>query len=478
MLDATTLGDFGSLRRIHRPFSSVSTKPGALRGRQPVGSGSPDLPVIPRSERRLVSVDSSVDTDIVPLFPPNTTITRDGTLAVGGCRLDDLAREFGTPTFVVDESGLRSQARAFAQGLDGRRPGSQVAFASKSFPARAIYRLMADEGLLIDVAGGGELVMALDADVAPESIVLHGNAKTDSELTMALDAGVGTIVIDSLPEIERIESLAAASTRVMLRVQPGVDPRTQAAISTGHRGSKFGVRLEQVAEAVTAISRSRHLELEGIHLHLGSQMLDLNPWVEAIKVISGLGTFDVYDVGGGLGVRYTRAETAPTVDDYLDTLVQAAADYLPDSARLIIEPGRALVARSTSTIYRVVTVKPGDPTFVAVDGGMADNFEASTYFGQPFDATVVTRLGGQTLVNVVGRQCESGDQLAPQVLLDEPAVGDVIALPMTGAYTHTLANNYNGALRPAIVFVRDGQAHPVVRRDTYADLLARELPWP
>lgn len=423
-------------------------------------------------------MNRSTDAELLTLFPPTTTTTEGGGLVVGGCQLADVAHQFGTPVFVVDEVGLRSQARKFREGLASRRPRSSVAFASKSFPCRAVYGLMADEGLLIDVAGGGELRLALSADVDASRIVVHGNAKTDAEIGMALEAGVAGIVIDGLDEIDRINRMAGRTQRVLLRVQPGVDPRTHAAISTGQRGSKFGIPLDRIADAISAVSAASHLDLEGLHLHLGSQMLDLQPWQEAVEVVSKLGTFDVYDLGGGLGVRYTREESAPSIDAWLDLIAGAAERHLPDSATVVIEPGRSLVAHSTTTVYTIVTVKEGEPTFVAVDGGLADNFEASTYIGQRFEARMVERGDGDRLVNVVGRQCESGDTLAMKVQLASPHAGDLLAIPMTGAYTHTLVNNYNGALRPPIVFCRDGQAHPVVRRDTYDDLLARELPWP
>ncbi|MEO8329968.1 MAG: diaminopimelate decarboxylase [Candidatus Nanopelagicales bacterium] len=415
---------------------------------------------------------------LLQLFPDTASLAPDGSLTVGDCRLDTIAEKFHTPVYVVDELSMRRQARRYVDGLERRRPGSRVAFASKSFPCRAVYRLMADEGLLIDVAGGGELVMALDAGVDPSTIVLHGNAKTNAELRMALDAGVGTIVIDGLAEITRLARLTTREQRVLLRVQPGVDARTQAAISTGHRGSKFGVPVELVPEALDTIEQSTWLRLDGLHLHLGSQMLEVEPWREAIQIVAAFGGLHTYDLGGGLGVQYTRDQPAPTIDAYLDTVTAAAKEHLPDDAHLVIEPGRSLVAQSTVTVYRVVTVKTGDPTFVAVDGGMADNFEASTYVGQRFEATMVDRVGGGDVVELVGRQCESGDRLASSIRLNKPAAGDLVVMPMTGAYTHTLANNYNGALRPAVIFCREGIATAVVRRDTYDDLLAREIPWP
>lgn len=416
--------------------------------------------------------------DLLALFPDTSQIAADGSLTVGGCRLADIADEFETPVYVIDEESLRAQAKRYRQGLETRRPGSRVAFASKSFPCRAAYRLMADEGLLIDVAGAGELILALDAGVDPAAIVVHGNAKTDAELRLAVESGVGTIVIDGIEEISRIEKLATSTQRVLLRIQPGVDPKTAAAVSTGQRGSKFGVRLEEVPEAVARIRACPSLHLEGLHLHLGSQLLQIEPYLAAMEVISSLGRFEVYDLGGGLGVQYTRDQPAPSVEHYLDAITTAARRLLPDDAQIVLEPGRSLVARAGITLYRVIARKPGEPTFVAVDGGIADNFEASLYVGQRFEATLVDRVGGGSPVELVGRQCESGDRLASQVPLRDPVPGDLVAMPMTGAYTHTLANNYNGALRPAIVFCRNGVARAVVRRDTYEDLLARELPWP
>jgi diaminopimelate decarboxylase len=416
--------------------------------------------------------------ELLALFPETTGLAGDGSLVIGGCRLDELAGEFGTPVYVVDELALRRRAQRYRRGLESRRPGSRVAFASKAFPCRAVYRLLAEEGLLVDVAGGGELLLALSAGVDPASIVLHGNAKTDAELALAFDAGVGTIVIDGVDEIERLERRSARRQKVLLRILPGVDPGTHAGISTGQRGSKFGVPLEEAPRAIERLRASRSLQLEGLHLHLGSQILDLEPYREATRVVAALGAFDVYDLGGGLGVQYRRGEPAPALEDYLDAVTAAARLHLPDASRLVLEPGRSLVASSTATVYRIVTVKRGDPTFVAVDGGIADNFEASVYMGHRFDATLVARVGGGEPVELVGRHCESGDRLASQVPLCDPRPGDLVAMPMTGAYTHTLANHYNGALRPAVVFCREGVARAVVRRDTWDDLLARELPWP
>ncbi len=417
----------------------------------------------------------SIDPDLLSLFPASTAMDADGALTIAGLGLSTLAHQFGTPVQIVDETALRQRARHFADGLTRRRPGSSVAFASKSFPCTAIYRVMAEEGLHIDVAGAGELITALKAGVPAGQIVLHGNAKTDHELGLAVEAGVGTVVIDGWDDISRLERLGSSPHSVLLRVIPGVDAPTMAAISTGHHGSKFGLALDEARRAITHMQTSDRFDVRGIHLHIGSQILTVDAFAEAVAAVADLGTFDVYDVGGGLGVRYHRADKAPTVDEYLDTITEAASTHLPDAAELWIEPGRSLVAQSAVTLYRVVTVKRGSPTFVAVDGGIADNMEASTYVGTRFDAVLADRPGGVDLVELVGRQCESGDLFASDLPLDVPQVGDVVAVPVTGAYTYTLLSNYNGALRPPVVFVQNGSARLVVRRETYDELTARDV---
>ena len=417
------------------------------------------------------------DRDLLPLFPEHSSITPDGELVIGGVAASDLAERFGTPAYIVDEAGLRDQARRFASGLAARHPNSEVVFASKSFPCLAAYRLFAAEGLSIDVAGSGELVMALAAGVRPERMYLHGNAKTTAELTMALDAGVATVVVDNFDDIDRLEQLARHKQQVLIRIIPGVAPETHESQSTGGEDSKFGLPLDQAADAIARIRASRHLRLDGLHLHIGSQILDTEPFARAVEAVAVLGEFGVYDVGGGLGVRYTLTDKAPSVEQYLDTLAGAAHTYLPQGAKLVIEPGRSLVARSCVTLYRVSTVKHTGRTFVAVDGGMADNLDVSLT-GQPFEAALATRMAepAEEVVDLVGRQCESGDRLVAGLRIPAPAVGDLVAMPVTGAYTYTLANNYNGALKPPIVFCRDGQALLVAERETHEHVLALHRP--
>jgi diaminopimelate decarboxylase len=412
--------------------------------------------------------------DVLDLFPPGAAVDGDGELVVGGCRLRDLAAEFGTPAYVVDEGALRERAREYRDELRARWADSLAIFASKASPCTAVLRAVAEEGLGCDVAGAGELVHALAAGVDPARIYLHGNAKTDEDLWRALDAGVGTVVIDNLDDVDRLERLTEREQGVLVRVIPGVRPDTHAAVATGQDDSKFGLAPADARAAIERLRASDRLRLDGLHVHIGSQILDAQPFGRAVEALAALGEFAVYDLGGGLGARYTYADRPPSVAEYLDVLVGAAREHLPAGARLAIEPGRSLVARAGVTLYRVVTVKRGARTFVAVDGGMADNLEVSLY-GQRFEATVADRVGGGEPVDLVGRHCESGDVLSAGVALREPRVGDVVAVPATGAYCFTMRNGYNGALRPPVVFVRDGEARLVVRRERYDDLLRLDV---
>jgi diaminopimelate decarboxylase len=244
--------------------------------------------------------------------------------------------------------------------------------------------------------------------------------------------------------------------------------------ATGQNDSKFGLSIDDAKVAIARLKASKKLRLDGLHLHLGSQIMSTEPFIQSLQAIASLGEFSVYDLGGGLGVRYTYKDNPPSIEEYLDALIGAARKYLPANAKIMIEPGRSMVADAAVTLYRVVTIKHSARTFVAIDGGMADNLEVSLY-GQRFEATVATRVGGGELYSLVGRHCESGDILIDGVKLVDPKIGEIIAVPVTGAYCLTMANNYNGARRPPVVFCKDGVARPVVRRETYDDLLARDL---
>ncbi len=415
--------------------------------------------------------------DLLGLFPPGSRLDDDGTLVVGGCRLDDVAARFGTPAIVVSEGALRQRARDYLSAFRSRWPRTDVAFASKAFPCTAVQAVMATEGLHLDVAGGGEIVGALRAGADPATLVLHGNAKTDEELEMAVHHGVGLVVVDNVDDIDRLERLVPAGRRqaCLVRVIPGIDAATHASQATGHAGAKFGLAPDDARAAIRRIERSRVLRLDGVHTHVGSQLLDIDQLAAAVAPIAALGEFDTYDLGGGLGVQYTYAEAAPSLDAYAETMVARARAMLPAGSRLIVEPGRSMVAAAACTVYRVTTVKRGHVVHVAVDGGMGDNLEVSLT-GQRFEATIVDRVGGGETVTVVGRHCESGDQLVDRVALQDPAVGDLLAVPVTGAYTYTMSNQYNGARRVPVVFVGDGRSRLVVRRDTWEDLFSRDVP--
>lgn len=419
--------------------------------------------------------DTAAD-DLIGLFPPGTQQDSDGTLMVGGCRLDDIAEQFGTPAIVVDEGALRQRAADYLAAFRERWPRSDVAFASKSFPCTAVQRVMAAEGLHLDVAGGGEILSALKAGADPARLVLHGNAKTDEELTLAVGRGVGLIVVDNFDDIDRLERIVPAGHQqpCLVRVIPGVDAATHASQATGHAGSKFGLMPDDARAAIARIEASPRLRLDGVHTHVGSQLLNVEQLAAAVAPIAALGTFDVYDLGGGLGVRYTYDEHPPSLDDYAEAMVAQARALLPPDSRIIVEPGRSMVATTACTLYRVTTVKRGVITHVAVDGGMGDNLEVSLT-AQRFEATIANRVGGGETVSVVGRHCESGDQLIDAVALREPKVGDLLAVPVTGAYCYTMSNQYNGARRVPVVFAHNGTARLVVRRDTWEDLLARDV---
>ena len=417
------------------------------------------------------------DPNLARVFPESSTIDASGQLAVAGCTLTDLAETFGTPCYVIDEVGLRAQMRRYRDGMTRRWPQGAVTFASKSLPVMAAYAIAASEGLGVDVAGAGELLLALEAGVPPESIYLHGNAKSDAELLLAVDAGIGTIVVDGYADIKRLEKLLTRRQNVLIRVIPGIDPDTHRSVATGGDDSKFGLPMDQARELIASLSGHPTIVVDGVHLHIGSQILDVEPFRRAVAAIAQLGTFRTYNIGGGLGVDYSLDDHAPTIESYLDGITQMAEELLPAGSRLLIEPGRSLVARAGITIYEVNNVKTTGKTFVAVNGGLADQMNIALT-ETVFTAIIANRASEVPAVTaqLVGRQCESGDLLVDNALLARPAAGDIIALATTGAYGYTLANNYNGALKPPVVFCRDGEARLAVRRETYEEFLSTHAP--
>jgi diaminopimelate decarboxylase len=403
------------------------------------------------------------------VWPRGSHVDERGRLHVGGCDVVELAREFGTPAYLVAEDDLRGRARDLTAAFAATGAATELVFATKAFPATAVLRLFAEEGLGCDVASGGELALALAAGVEPGRIHLHGNAKSEAELRQALDAGIGHVVVDNADDADKLERLGG-DARVQLRITPDVAGDTHHAISTGQADSKFGVGL---AEAPALIERLGD-RLEGLHLHIGSQLLDLDPFRRAIAALAPLiGDLPLVNLGGGLGVPYAGGQAPPSYEDYARAKVEAVREHLGER-RILDEPGRALVANGCVTAYTVQSVKGGVRTWVGVDGGMSDNLRPMLY-GARYEAHVADRLGGGTPCRLVGKHCESGDVIVPDAELADPRPGDVVVTPATGAYGHALANTYNGQPRPPVIFCRDGDARVVVRRETYEDLLARDV---
>jgi diaminopimelate decarboxylase len=443
-------------------------------------------------------------TSLSDVFPLGSRLNERGRLEVGGCDAIELAREFGTPAYVVAEDDLRSRARAFlAAGRQAGHQDMEVVFASKAFPCTAVLALFAEEGLWCDVASGGELHLALRAGFAPERVVLHGNAKSEAELRIALGRRVGLIVVDNFDEIDRIERLIAdgaligggtaaegggtaaegggtaaegGGQGVLVRVTPDVRGVTHEKISTGQADSKFGFAMAQVEEAIARVRSAEGLSLRGIHAHIGSQLLALEPFRREVAELARLGDFPVFNLGGGLGVRYTRAQPPPpAIEEYVGALVGAAhANGIPADRRLLIEPGRALSANAGVTLYTVESVKQNVSRWVAVDGGMSDNLRPMLYRAA-YEAHVADRFDGAMRCVLAGKHCESGDVIVAEAWLDDPRPGDVIVTPATGAYGHAMANNYNGVARPPVIFCSAGEARVVVRRETVEDLTARDV---
>ncbi|MDQ3724642.1 MAG: diaminopimelate decarboxylase, partial [Actinomycetota bacterium] len=392
------------------------------------------------------------------------------------------AEEFGTPAYVYAEDDIRARARAYREAFERRTDDFEILFASKSFPCTAAYRLFAAEGLSVDVASGGELHMALEAGFDPKRIHMHGNNKSDEEILFAARAGIGHLIVDSFDEIERCERILDEPLRVLIRVTPGIKPSTHDYITTGQLDSKFGFGLADglAARAIERVLAAEKLELVGLHAHIGSQIFELEPYKLAIEALGDLAGdwCRVVNVGGGLGVAYTAEDEPPSIDAYVDVKVRGVHDVFGKGVRILVEPGRSLVANSGVTAYRVGTVKeiPGVRTYVAVDGGMSDNLRPMLY-GSRYDAVIADRAAApsDTTVTVAGKHCESGDVIVRDALLAEPAVGDVLVTPATGAYGYAMSNNYNGIPRPPVVFCRDGEARVVVRRETYEDLTARDV---
>jgi diaminopimelate decarboxylase len=423
-----------------------------------------------------------VHTGLTDLLPSSAAVD-DGELGVGGISASALAQEFGTPLVVYCEQTMLDQARAYRDAA----PGARVLYSVKAFQNLALLRLFAGVGLGADVSTLGELTFARRAGVPAELIVVHGNNKSDEELRAAAEAGAGLVVLDALDEVER--AAEAGVERVLVRATPGIEAETHEAIRTAHQGSKFGLPPEQTLEAIQRAKAAR-LDVVGLHVHIGSQLLELGATRMTVDWLAGFAAEcraqldwipEVVDFGGGLGIQYVEGAPAPSVGQFVETLIgrlhRAWELHGLPLPQLILEPGRSLVGRAGLTLYRVGTVKEASETttYVAIDGGMSDNPRPQLY-GARYTALLANRADeppGEAFC-VCGKHCESGDVLIDRVELPEPRRGDLLAVPATGAYTLTMGSNYNSVPRPAAVLVADGEAKLIRRRETVDDLLAFE----
>ncbi|MFA4965347.1 MAG: diaminopimelate decarboxylase [Thermoleophilia bacterium] len=431
------------------------------------------------------------------IYPHTAVHNAAGHLEIGGRDVVDLAREFGTPLFVYDEQTLRDQCRAYHAAFRAQTAAYEIVYASKAFSCRAMAELVAQEDLSLDVATGGELAAAHAAGFPPRRIYFHGNNKSVAEIEYGLDVGIGHFVADSFEEIERLEAAAAARgsrQQVLVRVTPGVRPDTHDFIQTGQQDSKFGFGLAdgRAEEAVRRLRAAAHLELVGIHAHIGSQIFDLSSYEREVEVL--FGALDawrrgfgfecrIFNIGGGLGIRYTEADKPSSIAEFAAASVKAlragAERHGMDMPRLFVEPGRSIAGKAAVTVYTVGTVKviPGVRTYVAVDGGMSDNLRPMLYDSR-YEAMVASKaeVPATELVTIAGKHCESGDLLVRDVLVAPPEPGDILVTPSTGAYGYAMANNYNAQPRPAVVMVAGGRARVIIERETWDDVLRLQRP--
>lgn len=431
------------------------------------------------------------------VYPINASHNAAGHLEIDGCDVTGLVAEFGTPLVIYEEKSIRDQCRRYMGAFREHTQDFEVIYASKAFSSVAVDQLVLEEGLSIDVSSGGEYHVAKVAGFPAGRIFFHGNNKTRDELEYVLSGGVGHVVVDSFQELALLEELVAARgeiQRVLLRITPGIEAHTHSYIQTGQIDSKFGFGLvDGVAlEAMRQTLAAPHLDLVGLHAHIGSQIFRLDAFRKAIEILVGLigqahATFGFecrcLNVGGGLGIRYTEEDMPSSIADYAAIKVEGvreemAARSLP-MPRVLIEPGRSIVGKAGITAYRVGTIKevPGIRTYVSVDGGMSDNIRPMLYDAH-YEGMLANKAAApaDTTITVAGKHCESGDILIRDAVIARPEPGDVLVMPATGAYCYAMASNYNGSPRPAVVMVKDGRARVIIERETYGDLVAKHHP--
>ena len=429
------------------------------------------------------------------VFPDSTDTNPAGHLTLGGCDALDLVEEYGTPLYVLDEATLRARCRQFAGAFASRYANSHAVYASKAYINPALARIFAEEGLGLDVVSGGELAVAMAGGVPLEGVYFHGNNKTPAELEEAVAAGIGRIVVDSFHELDLLERICAGVGQhqdILVRVSPGIDPHTHAYTTTGVIDSKFGFSIQtgDAERAILEAIAAPHLNLLGLHFHLGSPIFELEPYQAATDLVlrfaaglreQGL-NLQEFSPGGGFAIAYTRNDQPPSADDYADaivgTLTATCAELGMEQPSLVIEPGRSIIGPAGVALYRVGAIKdiPGIRTYVSVDGGMGDNIRPALYQAT-YEVLSANRPNAEpdATVTIAGKYCESGDVLATDILLPAPAAGDVIAIPAAGAYCPSMASNYNLNPRPPIVLVNNGESRLIRRRESYADLMLCDL---
>lgn len=427
---------------------------------------------------------------------PLTAEVRDNHLFVGGVDMVNLAKEQGTALYVMDEADIRTRMETYREAFCSRYENSDVLYASKAFLNKEILRIAADEHLCLDVSGGGELACAQEVGFPADRIFVHGNNKTPQELREAIAAGVGRIVVDSRIELARVSEIAGelgVEQPIFMRITPGVEIDTHEYIRTGCEDSKFGFTMlnDFAFKCIKDALEAPHVKLVGLHCHIGSQAFALKPFREAAHIMVELMdrvrseygyTLTELDLGGGLGVAYTADQHPASIDEFANMTTEAVKDACAEFnmplPRLLVEPGRSIVANAGITLYTVGILKtlPNIRKYVAIDGGMSDNIRTALY-GADYEATIANKANEQRteIVTLCGKHCESGDVVAVDVSLQRADIGDIVAVFSTGAYCHSMSSNYNGQPRPAIVFVKDGEARVVTRRETYADLFACDI---
>jgi diaminopimelate decarboxylase len=432
-------------------------------------------------------VSNRQDIPRLVLFPQTAGVNQDDHLVIGGCDTVALAGEFGTPLYVFDETDLRSRCREFKTEFTRHYPDTTVCYSAKAFTAKAMLQLVKEEGLDLDVVSGGELGIARSVDFPMDRVHFPGNNKSAEELEMAIEYGIGHIVVDNPHELDMLRSIAEKrKVNILLRLSPGIDAHTHQYNTTGIVDSKFGFTKSTWDEAVATALAAPNLNVDGLHFHIGSGIFEIEPYLKSIEVVLGYAAvirqrhnfkIRVLSIGGGFGAQYTLGAVPPAIATWAKVITGEVTDQCRrlklDLPRLIIEPGRKIVALAGVALYTVGVIKeiPGIRTYVCVDGGMGDNIRQPMY-GARQEALVANRVSAREdgKVTIAGKYCESGDVLIQDISLPALNAGDILALAGSGAYCVPLQSNYNASFRPAIVFVSEGKARLIRRRETLQDI--------